>query len=496
MAVASAQRFLFVVLFSTVFFMLAFSSQVDAKTVSAGNKHTCAIVGGGIKCWGNNIGGQLGDGTNNNATYPVSAGALTGATDVSSGDNHTCAVAGGNGYCWGFNNYGVLGTGTPDDQTTPTPVVGLGAGTVTAVSTAFANTCFVIDGAAKCWGYNYAGQVGNDSTVSVDVPTQVVGLTSGVTDIDAWGMGTCAIVNGGAWCWGGGYSGQLGNGSGSDSDVPVQVTGLTSGVTDISVGFGYACAVVSGAAKCWGSNSNGRLGNGNTSNQTTPAQVVGLESGVTSIDAGEDHTCAVVNGATKCWGYSFRGGVGNGEPYGFESSTPVDVVGLSSGSSEVSVGGWHTCGLAPNLKCWGWATAGQLGDGRQISMTTPVDVILTPPVVPPVTYVPPGDGEAVVLPKITKAPATAKPGKAISLTVSCPKGCALNLALKIGSKNIRGLKSATVAPGDTSVSIKLPSKVVKQVRAALKKNKKTRAVLTIKSTSPSGTGNFKRVRIK
>lgn len=496
MAVASAHRFqLFILCFALLLAIGATSA--DAKTVSAGNKHTCAIVDGGVKCWGSNIGGQLGDGTNNNAVYPVSAGALTGATDVSSGDNHTCAVAGGNGYCWGFNNYGVLGTGTPDDQTTPTAVVGLGAGTVTAVSTSFGNTCFVIDGAAKCWGYNYSGQVGNDSTVTVNVPTQVVGLTSGVTDIDAWSMNTCAIVNGGAWCWGAGYSGQLGNGSSSgDSDVPVQVTGLTSGVTDISVGFGYACAVVSGAAKCWGSNSRGNLGNGNTSMQTTPAQVVGLESGVTSIDAGEDHTCAVVNGATRCWGYSFRGGVGNGEPYGFESSTPVDVVGLSSGGTEVSVGGWHTCGLAPNLKCWGWATAGQLGDGKQLSMTTPVDVVLNPPTATPPSYLPPGDGEAVVLPKITKAPTTAKPGKSIALTVFCPKGCALNLALKIGNKNIRGLKSATVTAGTTSVSIKLPSKVVKQIRAALKKNRKTRAVLTIKSTSPAGTGNFKRVRIK
>jgi hypothetical protein len=37
----------------------------------------------------------------------------------------------------------------------------------------------------------------------------------------------CALVNGGAQCWGHNYSGELGNNSTNHSHVPVQVTGLS-----------------------------------------------------------------------------------------------------------------------------------------------------------------------------------------------------------------------------------------------------------------------------
>ena len=100
---------------------------------------------------------------------------------------------------------------------------------------------------------------------------------------------TCAIVDGAAKCWGGNFYGQLGNGksgSGVDSSVPVQVSGLTSGVTDISTAGRHSCAVHNGSAKCWGENSYGALGNGTTISSAVPVQVSGLTSGVTAISAG------------------------------------------------------------------------------------------------------------------------------------------------------------------------------------------------------------------
>jgi alpha-tubulin suppressor-like RCC1 family protein len=44
----------------------------DTLSVTAGGFHNCALMRmGGVKCWGQNMSGQVGDGTTTNATAPV-----------------------------------------------------------------------------------------------------------------------------------------------------------------------------------------------------------------------------------------------------------------------------------------------------------------------------------------------------------------------------------------------------------------------------------------
>jgi alpha-tubulin suppressor-like RCC1 family protein len=372
-----------------------------AGVIAAGNSHTCALVGNsGVQCWGDNVSGQLGNGLTTGGFQRVFVRDLTsGVQAIAAGASHTCAIVNGGAKCWGQNKHGQLGNGQTGDNVNsliPADVSELSHG-VQAIAGGDLHTCAIVNGAAKCWGNNDFGQLGDGGPSNTDraTPQPVSNILSGVQAIGAGGSHSCAVVGGAALCWGYNGNGQLGNATAGnpipgDSNVPVQVTGLTSGVQAIATGTLHTCAIVDGGVKCWGDNSSGQLGTGATDvNLRSPAAVPTLASGVQAIAAGASYTCALLSdGTVRCWGNNRSGRLG------IDSTmqvvlTPTQVATITNSLNLIVAGSRHACtDSRGTVWCWGDNGSGEIGFNPDDGSISPAPLLVNGLSVSRVPFVP------------------------------------------------------------------------------------------------------------
>lgn len=141
--------------------------------------HSCGIhSGGAVSCWGADSFGQLGDGTVAPFKGAVDVNGLGGdARQVSTGVSHTCAlVAGGGVKCWGSNEFGQLGNGNTTTSSKPVSVIGLSR-PASEISAGGYHSCARLDNNdIYCWGRGTKGQLGNGGNTSSPNAVKVLSL--------------------------------------------------------------------------------------------------------------------------------------------------------------------------------------------------------------------------------------------------------------------------------------------------------------------------------
>jgi uncharacterized repeat protein (TIGR02543 family) len=250
------------------------------------------------------------------------------------------------------------------------------------------------DGNLYMWGLNSYGQLGDGTTTSTEVPTDITSqftLDAGesITSIALGGNTSFAITSeGNVWSWGFNAAGQMGDGSTTNSSDPVDVTSSFTGtVVEIVVGATHAGAITTdGTVYFWGSDGNGRLGDGSPAiSQSTPVDITsqfGLTGGdeIVDIALGYNFSGAVSDtGRIFMWGADDFGQIGDGgsaytryDPYEITSQF---TLAIGDKLTDIEAGDYHVLAWSSNnyVFSWGRDTEGQVGNGSlsQADQTTP-----------------------------------------------------------------------------------------------------------------------------
>lgn len=275
-------------------------------SVSAGSQgHSLAIGSDGkAYSWGSNQQGQLGDGTSTDRWAPVEIDSPQGVSFVSvaAGYQHSLALGSdGKAYGWGNNISGQLGDGTTDSRTAPVEVASPGGIVFTTVSAGYGSSLAIgSNGEAYSWGSNSFGQLGDETQVNRTLPVAVsMPDAVSVADVSAGSNHSLAVSDDGlVYAWGYNSNGELGDMTNSSRPLPLE-TAIPSGETVLSVSGGFSHSIAldaNGVAFAWGANFRGKLGDGTTDSRLSAVQVKvpTLVTGVTF--AGVPGTNLVDNG--------------------------------------------------------------------------------------------------------------------------------------------------------------------------------------------------------
>ena len=218
---------------------------------------------------------------------------LDNVTAVSAGANATAAVrSDGTLWTWGDNLYGQLGDGTRDSVSAPHQVL---ADVCFAVMGDYHAAVISTDGTLYTWGSNLDGQLGTgglgDTTdegtgARLQLTPAAVSLPAAVSNVTVGAGHTAAILSDGTlWTWGRNDAMQLGlTEAGAQVWEPGQVVELVP-VQAVSAGTDQTvCLLTDGEVQAWGSPAMGQLGSGTPQEKAAEPDVQPADAGAVRVD--------------------------------------------------------------------------------------------------------------------------------------------------------------------------------------------------------------------
>ena len=202
------------------------NSLMTSGGFSMSGGHTCATSFTGsydMYCWGDNAYGQLGDGTTTDRSVPTAVTGVVntqGTKAIGTTRFSTCAKGNSGVKCWGRNDKGQLGDGTTTNRSSATTVAAGTDGFVNSDGGAFAGggdtMCMHSSQTLFCFGSNANNQISSSATASYNVPTKIApaGTFTNSGYIGNNGLVVSpSLTNGfvcyGRYCWGDNTWGQL-----------------------------------------------------------------------------------------------------------------------------------------------------------------------------------------------------------------------------------------------------------------------------------------------
>lgn len=383
--------------------------------ISLGGWHSSAVSETGqFFTWGYNGNGQLGDGTGGDRNTPLS---ITNQLNLSAGEtiiqssfgyNHSSVLTSNNRLlAWGRNDYGQVGDATIDHKYVPVDITtnfNLGSGEkINQISLGSNHSAALTsNNRVFAWGYNQAGQIGNNTTTNLSTPTEITSNFGLIGDekIEKILLGefhSAALTSTHrVFFWGMNTVGQLGDGSTTNRIVPTDITSsfnlhVSESVLDLFLGSAHSAALTSeNRIFTWGNNASGQLGDGTNQRKSLPTEItsnLNLTSGETITNIalrGGSSLALTSSNRVLVWGENGFGQLGDGTNIGKLLATDItSQFQFTSGETvaQISLGFGHSALLTSDGRffIWGRNTFGQLGNGTDSDVNVPTIVQIPSP---------------------------------------------------------------------------------------------------------------------